>query len=295
MHLFLLAGWISTVGAVIKGLSIYGLETERKDFICSWKHPVSWYVDQWALLGGNSIRVPFSYELLLDNSCWKLDQMFDAVEKHPDMTILLDYHRTWGSHQGPVPTEGITIEQFIEAWVHILTKYEHRASLIGAALFNEYQGADSGYWNGIMRGVITKLEDHFPGRFVWVVGGTNWGGNLAGIDLEDLAYSDVSIADRIRYDVHKYIFSGSSVPSDWDISFGSHPDKVIVGEWGFKTQDYAQVKWAETFVDYLIKRNIRDSYFWTVAHSGDTNGIWFDDCETLDQMKYQLVKRLWDG
>jgi endoglucanase len=274
--------------AAIRGLSIYGLETPSRDFVCSWKHPVSWYVDQWAQLGGNSIRVPFSYELVQAGPTWKIDDIINAAEKHENMSVMLDFHRVWADHQGPVPTEKISLDSFIETWRVILDRYKDHQCLIYAAIFNEYQGNDAGYWVGIMRGVLQKLEDYFPGRFHWVIGGTRWGGDLHGISLEDLPFSD-----RILYDVHKYIFSGSSTPADWDKSFGDYPEKVIVGEWGFKSQDWAQRQWANTFVKYLKERNVTDTYFWTIAHSGDTGGLWFDDCETLDEVKYDVLKSLW--
>lgn len=288
MRLIAAFAWVGCVEAAIRGLSIYGLETDLKDFVCSWRFPVNWYVDQFAQLGGNSVRVPFSYELVQSGPTWKIDQLMDAVEKHDGMSVMLDYHRTWNSHQGPVPTEGISIDQYISVWKVILDRYKDRKCLIYAGVFNEYQGSDTGYWAGIMRGVLEELEHTFPDRFIWVVGGTRWSGNLRGFSLEDLAF-----ADRIRYDIHKYIFSGASNPRDWDESFGDYPHKVLVGEWGFKSQVYSEMQWANTFVDYLRQRNITNTYFWTVAHSQDTGGLWFDDCETLDEVKYSIIARLW--
>jgi hypothetical protein len=70
---------------------------------------------------------------------------------------------------------------------------------------------------------------------------------------------------------------------------------VSVGEWGFKSERWDEVSWAKEFVAYLKKHNIRDTYFWTIAHSGDTGGLWHDDCENIDMSKYVIIKSLWDS
>lgn len=81
------------VDASIRGMNIYGLETPRKDFVCSWQHPVGWYIDKLHELGFNSLRVPISLEYVMDNKCYKLQELFDSVNKYDDMTVTLDMHR----------------------------------------------------------------------------------------------------------------------------------------------------------------------------------------------------------
>ena len=287
--MFFIIFFIPIVSAITKGINIYGLETPSKDFVCSWKFPVSYYVDKSHELGFNSLRIPFSWEWVQEGNFWKMDELFEAVRKYPDMTIILDMHRVWSSHQGPIPEEnGVTLDMFIHNWVIIADRYKDDHQLIGLDVFNEYQGTDSSYWNKILRSIVLKLEENFPNRFIYYVGGIRWGGDIHSINLEDIPFSQ-----RIYYTVHKYIFSGNSVEADWDYSFGNITHKVMVGEWGFKNQIYEQKQWAISFINYLKKRNIRNTYFWTVAHSGDTDGLWFDDCENVNVEKYEIIKTLW--
>lgn len=46
------------------------------------------------------------------------------------------------------------------------------------------------------------------------------------------------------------------------------------------------------FVSYLLKKGIKNQEFWTIAHSGDTGGLWYDDCDTLNMNKYNIIKPL---
>lgn len=283
-----LFSFFGTAQAIIRGISFYGHETDLKTFSLSWFHPTEYYVDKIANLGFNSFRIPFSYQYVKNNDFSSLDSFFNSVENY-NMTVVLDFHRVNNYAQSPVPTDGITEQEYWDAWVKIAGRYQHRKELVALELFNEYQYNDADYWNDIMRRTAMHLEKHFPERFQYYINGMNWGGNLKGIDLEDLPFKD-----RIRYTIHKYIFSGNSVPADWDISFGSYPHKTIVTEFGFKDQA-DELAWGRTFTDYLKKHNIRDSYFWVLGVSGDTGGIVKDnDGETVEWSKYNILKKYWE-
>jgi len=281
---------------MIRGMNYYGLETTSRDFVCGWVHRPSYYLEKLDYLGFNSIRLPFSLQYVNEGNFEKMDEFFDALSKYGNMTVVLDMHRVFSSHQGPTPTEnGVSLDEFIDGWTRIAKRYQNNTQLIGLDIFNEYQGTDVGYWNDILHQILVRLEDVFPNRFLYFVGGTRWGGDLRNINLEDLPFNK-----RIRYTIHKYSFStlGNSMEADWDWSFGEFrdiPHKVSVGEWGFKTQNWDQKNWGTNFVNYLIQHNVRDTYFWTIAHSGDTDGLWFDDCENINIEKYNFIKAIWTG
>lgn len=284
-----------TIAAITKGINFYGLETPSKDFVCGWKHRPSYYLKELDNLGFNSIRLPFSLEYVREGNFQKMDEFFDAISLYPNMTVVLDMHRVFSSHQGPTPTEDwISLQMFLDGWVNIIKRYENNTQLLGIDVFNEYQGTDSNYWNDMLHQIVKHLEQTFPERFEYFVGGTRWGGDIHDINLEDLPFKN-----RIHYTIHKYIFSGSGYnrEEDWNWSFGNFkdvPGKVSVGEWGFKSQEWDQKEWARQFISYLKKNNITDTYFWTIAHSGDTGGLWFDDCDNLDIEKYNIIKTLWE-
>jgi endoglucanase len=286
MKFFGVLACLPVVSAVIKGYNFYGLETPRKDFVCSWANPISYYIDKLYDLGFNAIRLPFSLEYVREGNFARMDDFFRAVSKHPDIRVVMDLHRVFASHQGDVPTEGgTTLHQFIAGWNLILQRYHQNPQVVAVDIYNEYQGTDEKYWNSIAKQIVQGIEDKFPNRFVYYVGGTRWGGNLHGISLEDLPF-----AHRINYTIHKYHFSGD--PSEWDWSFGEYKHKVNVGEWGFFSEKPEQVEWAKRFIAWLISKGIRDNFFWTIAHSGDTNGIWRDDCQNIDWQKYDIIKSL---
>ena len=275
--------------SIIRGINFYGHETELGKFTCSWQHPTEYYLEKLQQMGFNSLRIPFSYQYIQNGDFSSLDHFFNIVGNY-NMTVVLDFHRINNHAQSPVPTDGISQEQFGDAWVTIANRYKDHKELVALELFNEYQGSDANYYNDIMKKTILHIEERIPQRFEYVVGGHSWGGNLAGITLEDLP-----IKDRIKYSIHKYIFSGNSVPSDWDISFGSYPDKVQVTEWGFRTPDEGedQTWWGRMFIDYLKKRNIRNTYFWCLSHSGDTRALFYDDCQTVNWEKLKIIQTLW--
>jgi hypothetical protein len=187
----------------------------------------------------------------------------------------------------------ITMDQFINQWITVISRYQDRPQLTGIDVFNEDQGTDAAAWNTILRQITTSLENRFPGRFYFFCGGTRWGGDISGIDIEDVPFHD-----RVIYTIHKYVFSSSGdYEKDWDYSFGPYasiPGKVSVGEFGWKQDQYDQVQWAIRFIEYLKRRNIRNNYFWTIALSGDTSGLYQDDCQTFQWDKYNLLKGLWN-
>lgn len=285
MRLFSFLSLLGVAQAITKGINIYGLETEGRNFVCSWVHPVEYYVDEVHRLGFNSLRIPFAYQWVQEGDFSKMDDMFRAVQQYPDMTVLLDFHRIWNTRQSFNPTDGISLDQFKDAWVRVLERYEVIPNLVAIDIFNEYQGGDAGYWNWILHDVVQHIENRFPGRFHYHVGGLNWGGNLIGISLEDLPFRD-----RIQYTIHRYHFSGG----DWNSAFGNMPaNRIHVGEFGWKTENWNEKEWAWKFIDFLKGKGIRNTYFWTVAHSGDTGGLWWDDCNNINYEKYEQLKTLW--
>lgn len=292
MKWWVILGWcaagVISKTADIRGYNFYGLETPRRDFVCSWENPVSYYVDKLVELDFNYIRLPFSMEYVEAGDFSKMDGFFDAIRKHNGTSVVLDMHRVWESHQGPTPFEGgVTLTRFTDAWKRVLHRYSSHPQLVAVDIFNEYQGMDAVYWNAVAQQITDKIEMEFPSRFTYYVGGWIWGGNLHGIDLEALPYSN-----RINYTVHKYVFSGGD-ETEWDYSFGDHRSKMNVGEWGFKTEVPEQVQWAHRFIAYLKRINVRNTFFWTVALSGDTNGIWHDSCRDINWWKYDIIKSLW--
>jgi hypothetical protein len=107
-----------------------------------------------------------------------------------------------------------------------------------------------------------------------------------------------SAKERLYYSVHKYHFSGDGSQRDWEESFGNlqwlPPDRIVIGEFGWDAKEQKQEDWASRFMSYLQTKNITNTVYWTIAHSGDTGNLFNDDCQTINWRHYNLLKKFWD-
>ena len=281
------------VQAVIRGISHYGLETDLGKsgcgYICCWANPLEFYVKTLHDLEFNSIRIPFSAEYVQEGNFSVMDTFFDLALQY-DMNITLDFHRTVNSHQPFSPISEISLQDFLEIWYHLIERYESNPKFYAISVFNEYQGSNVEWYTSLIKNILMAIESKFPQRFVYLAGCINWSGNCAEVSYEDLPF-----ADRILYAWHKYIFSSSNgtYEHDWNYSVGQYPTKIVLEEWGFKMTE-EEILWANQFIAWLKLTGISSNFFWTIAHSGDTGGLFDDgDCTSINWNKYQIIKKLW--
>lgn len=276
--------------AILKGINYYGIETETKKPVCNWVHNPDYYIPLLKEKGFNTLRVPFSGQYVREGDFGALDNMLQ-VAKDNDVGVILDYHRNFNTHQGATPEEGgLTIADFIAAWVTVLLRYQGNDHVWAVGVYNEYQGQDNVvYWNGVLNQTISAIERMFPGRFSYLAGYGYWGGNCRGIDLSKEPYWN-----RTYIELHKYSFSGPTTEADWDDAIGSFPERVIIGEMGWFSEVQSDVDWANRFLAYLKKRGIQNLCFWTLAQSHDTGGILKDDCLTWEDTKLTMLHQFWD-
>lgn len=279
----------------IRGISIYGLETEHRGFVCDWVQPIEYYIGTVTKLGFNLIRMPMSYQYIKEGDYSKLDHVVSLCKAN-SLKVMLDMHRIWSWHQGPNPFEnGITLPEFTSAWLTMLRRYENETAVIGHNIYNENQGTDVISVKNYSEHVITQVENAFPNRYIYFVTGTRWGGCLMDMQLTSL---NSSISKRIYYSVHKYHFSGDGTQKDWDESFGNlqwlSPQQTIIGEFGWDAKEQRQEDWALRFMSYLQHKNITNTVYWTIAHSADTGNLFQDDCLTLNWKHFNLLKQYWD-
>ena len=276
---------------IIKGSSFFGLETQLFNTDYSWLHPASYYIDELGRRGFNYLRIPFSAGYVRRGDFTVLDQIFQSATQN-NMFILLDWHRNYNVNNQEDWLEGISLAEYMATYKQLLSQYVFNPQLRMVGLFNEYKGNDPVFWKQQMEHVVLEMEQTFPNRFIWVIGCPQWSGNC-----HDMDWSHLPFYDRIRYDIHKYIFSiggNRDYEEDWLFSFPKDHSKVIVGEWGFFSQKPEQVHWAERFVKWLKEHNIHNSFFWvSVSNSGNTGGLWIDGT-TFDEVKYNILKDLWN-
>lgn len=283
---------------IIKGINWFGFETEYKNLMCTWSHDIEWHLKKIKSVGFNYIRVPFSLEYVKEGN-WKYMDEFFEKSKELDLNVVLDFHRLHSTHQSAKPYDNVyDFDDFLNGWKTILNRYKDYENLHAIDIFNEYQSGNYIEWNNLSRQIVSFIETNFPERFNFFVGGTNWGGDIHYMDLSDLPYHD-----RIRYSIHKYWFSDTEPYEEkWNYSFGDHKPVVNVGEWGYMSDVPSEAEWAEKFVEYLRKNDLKDTFFWTWSHnSGDTGGVLMDrassrtgqDCTDVDYKKMLLLHHLW--
>ena len=155
--------------AYIKGISLgSGLETNNRALDCFWEHLPSYYIPVLHHIGFNSLRIPFSVQYVNEGDFHILDEIFQLAKEY-DMTILLDLHRGWNSHQGDISE--ITKEEHINMWIKMLDRYKEEHHLTSVGIWNEYQGEDFTFWNEYLKDVIASLEQHYPNRFIYYASG----------------------------------------------------------------------------------------------------------------------------
>jgi hypothetical protein len=215
-----------------------------------------------------------------------MDQFFDLAIEY-DMNITLDFHRVSENHQSYSPISEVTFEEFMDTWYVVLDRYQDHPKLYAVSIFNEYQGENVEFWNSILKSMLMEMELRYPERFHYIATCVLWSGNCHDVDVEDLTFSD-----RILYGWHKYRFSSDKpYEDDWEYSVGRYPEKIVLEEWGFKMTP-EDIQWANRFIQWLKKKHISNNFFWTLAYSGDTDGLFLDsDCKTINWEKYNIIKQ----
>ena len=278
----------------MKGINCFGFETEYAGLMCDWKHDQRWHLEKIKSLGFNYIRLPFSLEFVQNGNWDKIDE-FLYLSNELDLNIVLDFHRLNSHHQSFKPFDDVySFDSFKQGWLDILNRYNHYDNVKGVDIFNEYQGEDFTEWNWIATEIVEFIEYHFENRFFYIIGGVRWGGSSDNVEV-NIPYIE---EDRIYYSVHKYHFSDAVPREDkWDWSFDMDKiKKIVVGEVGYMSEEWDQVEFFKSFIQYLKKNEIHDTFFWSYSpNSGDTKGILLDDCESVDYSKMDLLHELWEN
>jgi endoglucanase len=272
---------------VVRGTNWFGFETEASDLQCIWAHDLDWHLNRMKDVGFNYIRLPFSLEYVQKGNWEKMDAFFEKAKEH-NFKVVLDCHRLFNSRQSPKPYNSVySFSDFLDGWKTILERYKNFDNLTHVDIFNEFQTGNYEEWNDLATRTLLFIENSFPERFEYMVGGINWGGNLRNVNV------NVPFLDRVTYSIHKYSFSDTPpYVEKWNYSFGKH-SKKNVGEWGYMSEIKSQSEWANDFATYLVDKDIRDTFFWTwTQNSYDTKGI-LTDCTNVDYQKILLLHNLW--
>ncbi|HEX9721093.1 MAG TPA: cellulase family glycosylhydrolase, partial [Ramlibacter sp.] len=176
------------------------------------------------------------------------------------------------------------------------------------------------YWKPAVEKAAAGILQSNPNLLIFVQGITaNWDGvENSGVPMnwgenfQPQAYQPLNVAaGKLVLSPHTYgpdvyvksSFSAANFPAnlaaDWDTLFGKFSTQVpvVVGEWGGRYGQggvgQADVTWQNAFVDYLLGKGIRSSFYWCYTpNSGDTGGILTDALEVRED-KMTLLRRHW--
>lgn len=276
----------------------------------------------------NSIDYSKNPDLQGLNSLQILDKFMAAADQL-GIYVLLDHHRPDCTAISTLWYTGSYSEnQWLTDLATMATRYATNAHLIGIDIKNEPHGeATWGTqnvatdWNTAAEKAAATILKVNPNLLIFVEGIESashcsgqlnhwWGGNLEparcaplNIDKTKLVFAPHVYGPDVYQQPY---FQDSSFPSNleaiWQAHFGFLHDQgfaVIVGEFGGRYGHGGDAKdkiWQDTFVNYLIKKEMRDFFYWTWnPNSGDTGGILQDDWQTVWSDKIALLSTLRSG
>lgn len=263
---FLFAILLPILGRAFRCINFYGLETEFQKPVCSWKHNPGWYM-QRAIekMQIDTVRIPFSYSYASCSDFQVLDEMVQQAASL-NLSVILDYHRGYNSHQGESPVEGaISEDDWIDMLLVVADRYENHPNVRGLDLFNEPQKWNKTGYEKLYRDAVQAIEVWFPNRYNLWVGCADWGKDCSGM------WSSLP-SNRTVVSVHTYSFAGK----EWESRF---PITGVVGEVGWRSND---TEWINEFTRYIRRKRMKGVCLWTIAHSHDTDNFFRDDCETMN-------------
>jgi aryl-phospho-beta-D-glucosidase BglC (GH1 family) len=228
--------------------------------------------------------------------------------------------------------QAYTKDDWIRDLVFVAKRYANLSQFFAIDIYNEPNGPvrwsagdpsssdPKNFWKLAAESAAAAILAANPNLLIFVQGtvGNNDGRELKGIPInwgenfQPEAYEPLEIpADKLVLSPHTYgpdvymkaSFSApnfpANLPANWDILFGQfYPDHpVVIGEWGGKygtgTGGQKDVVWQNAFVDYMLSKGMRDSFYWCYTpNSGDTGGI-LDDQLNVRQDKMALLRKLW--
>lgn len=217
----------------LTGVNWFGLETEAFAPHGLWTRDLRDMLDQIRSSGFNTIRLPFSNQLLEPGRRAQsidftknpdlqgltgleiMDRVIDGARER-QLWIILDRHRPTAQAQSALwYTDQVSEERWMSDWVFLAHRYRGNPAVIGADLHNEPHGPAT--WGDGNRATDWRLAAERAGNAIlnenpdWliIVQGIEqyendwywWGGNLEGAGSHQVR---LSRPDRLVYSAHDY-------------------------------------------------------------------------------------------
>ncbi|MCM1518054.1 MAG: glycoside hydrolase family 5 protein [Pseudoflavonifractor sp.] len=237
-----------------------------------------------ASTGANTIRLPFHYKLLTNESYLGVAdsaegfRLMDSVitwSRRHDLRVILDMHDCPGGQTGDniddsygypwLMTDTVSQRRFVGLWESIAARYKDEPVILGYELANEpvatyWEGAERDSLNAALEPLYKRatraIRRHDPNHIV-LLGGPQWNSNFE-------PFSDWTFDDNIMYTCHRY---GGEATREAIRSFIDFRDKtglpMYMGEIGHNTNE-----WIASFVDVMREVNIGYT-FWPYKKIGN--------------------------
>ncbi|MFN8073364.1 MAG: cellulase family glycosylhydrolase [Mycobacterium sp.] len=242
-----------------------------------WTRSYKDMIDQMASLGFNTIRLPYSSEMLhttakpngidfsqnpdLQNlSALQVMDKIIAYAGEKGMRVVLDHHRSTAgagtSENGLWYNSQYTEDQWVSDWQMLATRYKDNPTVVGFDLHNEpYNGTWGGGgatdWaraaeragNAVLAVnpnllIFTEGIGTYKGQSYW------WGGNLMGVKDRPIT---LNVANRVVYSPHDYPNSVWAQPWFQTANFGANLPNVFRNAWGYIYEQNIAPIWVGEF------------------------------------------------
>ncbi len=247
----------------ISGVNWFGMESTTQAPHGLWTRSYRDMINQMAALGFNTIRLPFSSELLHTTAAPNgIDfsknpdlqglsglQVMDAIVAYAGqqgMRVILDHHRSGAgagtSDNGLWYDSTYTEDAWVADWATLAARYKNNPTVIGVDLHNEphngtWGGGGATDWARAAERAGNAALGANPNLLVFVEGvesyqGQNywWGGNLLGVKDRPIV---LNVANRVVYSPHDY--PNSVFPQTWfqTADFGAGLPAKFRQMWGY--------------------------------------------------------------
>ncbi|OYX75791.1 MAG: hypothetical protein B7Y95_00655 [Rhizobiales bacterium 32-66-11] len=268
-----LDGWLSTSGnqivdadgnsVQIGGVNWFGFESDTMSPHGLWTRGYQDMMDQMKDLGFNTIRLPFSSDMLHSTrQAGSIDysknpdlagltplQVMDKIVDYADeigMKIILDHHRSDAgagtSANGLWYDSSHSEAQWVSDWQMLAQRYAGDTAVIGADLHNEpyngtWGGGGANDWAAAAERAGNAIGDVNSNWLIFVEGigsyeGNNywWGGNLMGVRDRPI---ELDVENKLVYSAHDY--PNSIYPQPWfsDPSYPANLPEKFDQMWGY--------------------------------------------------------------
>ena len=280
-------GWFSTHGnqivdsagnqVEIAGVNWFGFESSTLAPHGLWTRGYKEMMDQMVQLGFNTIRLPFSSEMLHTSAAPNgidfgknpdlqglsalqvLDKIVDYAGRL-GLKIILDHHRSGAgagtSDNGLWYDSRYSQAQWVSDWQMLAQRYANNPTVIGADLHNEpYNGTwgDGGTNDWVKAAelagnaigavnsnwlIFVEGIGTYQGQSYW------WGGNLMGVKDHPV---ELDVANKLVYSAHDYPNSVYQQPWFSDPSYPGNLPAKFTQMWGYIYQQNIAPVWVGEF------------------------------------------------